>query len=76
MTSRELKITIAEDLKEIENEDTLNIIKSVIDTYKECSSSISDKRKEILDEAKQQFDNSEYFTDEDVNKEEDNWLKE
>ena len=76
MTTEELKSNIVEELKEVQNEDTLIVIKSILDTYKFTPNVISDKRKEILDEAKQQFRNNEYFTDDDINGEEDKWLKE
>ncbi|MDZ4711120.1 MAG: hypothetical protein SGI89_02205 [bacterium] len=75
MTTEELKSNIVEELKEVQNEDTLIVIKSILDTYKFTPNIISDKRKEILDEAKQQFRNNEYFTDDDINGEEDKWLK-
>lgn len=76
MTTEELKYNIIEELIEITNEETLVTIKSVMETYKQSTIVISDERKKILDEAKQQINNNEYFTDEDINKEEKNWLEE
>jgi hypothetical protein len=76
MTTEELKYNIIEELIEIKNEEILVAIKSVMDTHKQSSIVISDERKRILDEAKLQINNNDYFTDEDINKEEKNWLKE
>ncbi|MCY7361861.1 MAG: hypothetical protein LH629_07320 [Ignavibacteria bacterium] len=76
MTTQELRHSIIENIEEIKNDEILNILKSVIDTYKTDSVIISDNRKKILDEAKLQIKNNEYISDEDLNKDEDNWIKE
>ncbi|MFZ1320354.1 MAG: hypothetical protein WAT71_02235 [Ignavibacteria bacterium] len=67
MTTRELKIIILGDIQAIKEDGILLIIKSILDTYKNDTIIISDKRKKIPDEAKQQIKNNEYFTDDEIN---------
>lgn len=50
--------------------------KSVLENYKNDSISISEERKKILDNAKLQILNNEFVSDEDINKDEEGWLKE
>jgi len=76
MTTQELKSNIIENIEELKDENILNILKIVLDTYKNEPIIISEKRKKILDEAKQQIKNNDYITDEELNKDEENWLKE
>ncbi len=75
MTTKELKTKIHEDLEEIEDEKFLNILKDVIESYSSEDVNISEHRKSILDEAKEQIKNGNYTTDEDLNRQEDEWLK-
>lgn len=76
MTTKELKYNIIEDIEETNDESLLLIIKSVLDNYKQKPVIISDERKKILDYAKQQISINEYVSDADLNREEDEWLKE
>ncbi len=76
MTTQELKYSIIENIEEINDDEILMVIKSVIETIKDNSTIISEKRKKILDEAKLQIKNNEYVTGEDINKEEENWINE
>ena len=76
MTTKELKYSIVENIEDINDEKILNTIKSVLENYKTEPIIISDKRKEILDYAKQQIKNNEFVSDKDLNREEDEWLKE
>jgi len=52
------------------------MINSVLENYKHESISISEGRKKILDNAKLQILNNEFVSDEDINKDEEGWLKE
>ena len=76
MTTKELKYNIIEDIAEIEDENLLIVIKSVLESYKNESIIISDERKKILNNSKQQIKNNEYVTDEKVNEDEEGWIKE
>lgn len=76
MTTKELKYNIIEDIGEIDDENVLIVIKSVLENHKHESISISNERKEILDKAKKQIKDNEYFTDDEINKEEEGWLNE
>ncbi len=76
MKTSELKHTIIDNIEASDDESLLLIIKAVLENYKQESLAISDKRKKILNEAKMQIKNNEYITDDEVNKEEEGWLKE
>ena len=76
MTTKELKYNIIEHIGETEDQKLLLIIKSVLENYKHESISISEVRKKILDNAKLQILNNEFVSDEDINKDEEGWLKE
>lgn len=76
MTTKELKYNIIEYIDETDDENLLIMIKSVLENYKHESISISEGRKKILDNAKIQILNNEFVSDEDINKDEEGWLKE
>ena len=76
MTTKELKYNIIEYIDGTDDENLLIMIKSVLENYKNNSISISDGRKKILDNAKLQILNNEFVSDEDINKDEEGWLKE
>ena len=76
MTTKELKFNIIEYIGQTDDENLLTMIKSVLENYKNDSISISEERKKILDNAKLQILNNEFVSDEDINKDEEGWLKE
>ncbi|MBK8551215.1 MAG: hypothetical protein IPL53_09220 [Ignavibacteria bacterium] len=76
MTTKELKYKLLEDIGVINDEKLLTLIKTMIDNYRQSSIEISEDRKKILDIAKQQIKDNNYFTNEEINREEEGWLKE
>ena len=77
MTTKELKYNIIEYIDETDDENLLIMINSVLENYKHESIRIfSEGRKKILDNAKLQILKNEFVSDEDINKDEEGWLKE
>ncbi|MBK9332985.1 MAG: hypothetical protein IPM96_11420 [Ignavibacteria bacterium] len=76
MTTKELKHKIIDNIEEIDDENLLLIIKTILENYKQESVFISDKRKKILDKEKMQIKKKEYITDDEINEDEEKWLKE
>lgn len=76
MTTKELKYNIIEHLEDTDDENLLMIIKTVLENFKNDSVIISEERIKILDKAKQQIKDNIFVSDEDINKEEEGWLKE
>jgi len=76
LTTKELKHKIIDNIEEIDDENLLLIIKTILENYKQESVFISDKRKKILDKEKMQIKKKEYITDDEINEDEEKWLKE
>jgi len=77
MSTSELRNTVIDKIRKIENEDLLNEVNrlieietSDIEIYK-----FSEEQKAAIEEAENQIRNGEFLTDEEATKDIDEWLK-
>lgn len=77
MTTKEIKSLLHDSIESIENESFLEAIQMIIDAkYKNHPElNISDKHKEVLQVRERHIENGEFYTNEEVKKILNAWLK-
>ncbi|HMQ69283.1 MAG TPA: hypothetical protein PKA90_09750 [Ignavibacteria bacterium] len=78
MTTKEIKTILHESIENINDKSFLEAIRVIVEPkYKSNSRlKISDKHKSILEKSHEQIANGEYYTNDEVKKISDKWLKE
>jgi len=77
MSTEEIKSVFHESIENIDDRKFLEAVKIVIESKYKSSPSlvISGKHKKLLDDSEKQIKNGEFYTDEEVKKISDKWLK-
>lgn len=77
MSTEEIKSLLHESIENIEDAKFLEVVKILIETKYKTSPplEISEKHKQILNESISQIENGEFYTNEEVMKISDEWLK-
>ncbi|MBK6505060.1 MAG: hypothetical protein IPG02_05185 [Ignavibacteria bacterium] len=78
MTTEEIKSRLHESIENIDDENFLEAIRIIIEVKHKSlpAMNISEKHKKALQESEKQIESGEYFTNEEVKKMSNEWLKE